>query len=219
MVIHHLLYNFVSFLDAPEWLFTNPVFDVLHYIFAGLFIFLSGLSSRFSRGNIRRGLIALALAFAITAVTYYMDMPIWFGVIHLLAFSMLFFGLTRSIWDMIPRKIVSAIFISLIVASSLAISHVEPIAENWMSNILLSLLGWRQLGFESYDYFPLLPWIFVFLLGTWAGIYIVERRLPTWFYDAEFPILPAIGRKSLLIYVLHQPILYGLVMVIRPLIL
>jgi len=215
MVIHHLLYNLVYFLDEPEWLFTNPVFDVLHYIFAGLFIFLSGVSSRFSRGNIRRGLIALALAFAISAVTYYMEMPIWFGVLHLLGFSMLFFGLTRKLWDLIPRKAAPVIFVALTVAGSLATANIKLQAVNPILRICLSVLGWPQPGFVSYDYFPILPWIFVSLLGTWAGLYIVERKLPTRFYEATLPFFPAIGRKALLIYIVHQPVLYALVMGIK----
>ena len=212
MVIHHLLYDCVEFLGAPEWLFTNPVFDVMHYTFAGLFIFLSGVSSRFSRGNIKRGLITIALAMLISAATYVMDMPIWFGVLHLLGFSMLFFGLTGKLWDLIPRKAAPIIYISLIAASSLAAAYSEPASENPLLKIFLSLLGWPQEGFVSYDYFPILPWLFVSLLGAWAGLYIVERKLPDRFYEAKPPFFPAIGRKALIIYVLHQPILYALVM-------
>ena len=212
MVIHHLLYNLVNFLDAPEWLFTNPVFDVLHYIFAGLFIFLSGVSSRFSRSNTRRGLIVVAIAAGISAVTYYMEMPIWFGVLHLLGFSMLFFGLTRRQWDMIPKKAAPVVYIALVVAGAVATANLSPSSGHQWARGVLWVLGWSQPGFISYDYFPLLPWLFVFLLGTWAGVYIKERKLPEWFYEAKFPIFPAIGRKALIIYILHQPVLYGIVM-------
>ena len=66
MVLHHFLYDLCEFLGAPWWLFTNPVFDVLHYFFAGLFIFLSGISSDFSRSNLKRGAKAMALALGIT---------------------------------------------------------------------------------------------------------------------------------------------------------
>ena len=218
MVVHHLLYNVWQFLGGPKWLFSNPVFDVLHYIFAGLFIFLSGVSSRFSRGNIRRGLIAIALSALITIVTQYIEMPIWFGVLHLLGFSMLFFGLTKKFWDIIPRKAAPAIFITLIVAGALVVAHIDLSAENPIARICLSVLGWLQPGFGAYDYFPLLPWLFVFLLGTWAGLYIVERKLPARFYEVSFPVFPAIGRKALLIYILHQPVLYGLTLGIRYLI-
>ena len=212
MVIHHLLYNLTAFFDAPSWLFTNPVFDVLHYIFAGLFIFLSGVSSRFSRGNVQRGSIAMVLAMLITYVTYRMDMPIWFGVLHLLGFSMIFFGLAQKLIDLVPRKAAPFIYITLIVAGALFKTYVPIVSENpWLRDIL-SVLGWPQPGFRSFDYFPILPWIFVFLLGTWAGIYIRDRKLPGWFYEAKPPIFPAIGRKSMLIYILHQPVLYAVMM-------
>jgi len=212
MVIYHMLYNLTAFLDAPSWFFSNPVFNILSPFFAGLFIFLSGVSSRFSRGNVERGAIAIVLAVLITYVTHRMDMRITFGVLHLLGFSMLFFGLTQKFWDFIPRKAAPYIFTALILASSLAKSHFSPVAENLWLRDILSVLGWRQQGFISNDYFPLLPWLFVFLLGTWAGLYIRERKLPGWFYDKTVPVFPKIGRKALLIYVLHQPVLYGIVM-------
>ena len=218
MVIHHLFYNLVYFFDAPMWLFSNPVFDVLHYIFAGLFISLSGVSSRFSHSNTERGSKTLLLAVLITYVTYRMDMPIWFGVLHLLGFSMLFFGLTRKLWDMIPRKAAPVIFIALIAASALAVKNIPLVSNNvWMYDIL-SVLGWPQPGFISYDYFPLMPWLFLFLLGTWAGAYIQERKLPGWFYKVKPPVFPAVGRKALLIYIMHQPVLYGIMMGIGSLI-
>ncbi|MDR0490095.1 MAG: DUF1624 domain-containing protein [Oscillospiraceae bacterium] len=205
MVIHHLLYDCVEFLGAPEWLFTNPVFDVLHYIFAGLFILLSGISSRFSRGNVKRGLKVIAVAAAISLVTYLMDMPIWFGILHLLGFSMLFFGLTQKLWDAIPRKAAPVAYIASIVAGALATAYIPLKSRHiWM-------FGWSQPDFVIYDYFPLLPWLFVFILGTWAGIYIVEKKLPAWFYEKKIPFFPAIGKKSLLIYILHQPILFVIV--------
>lgn len=166
MVLHHFLYDLCEFLGAPWWLFTNPVFDVLHYFFAGLFIFLSGISSDFSRSNLKRGAKAMALALGITLVTYFMDMTIVFGVLHLLASCMLLFGFTTP-------------------------------------------------DFASADYFPLLPWFFVFLLGTWAGRYVKAGRLPQWFYTAKAPRLALVGRHALVLYVLHQPLLYALTMLLR----
>ena len=232
MVIHHLLYNLAEFLGAPWWLFTNPVFDVLHYIFAGLFIFLSGVSSRFSRSNIKRGLLVIALALVISAATYYIGMPIWFGILHLLGFLMLLYGLTHRIWEAIPGKAAPAIFIPLIAASALAVERI-PLTPGqlWAQNLLAVLGWWDQPGrfnkallpwdadfvFGSFDYFPLLPWLFVFLLGTWAGYYIRERKLPAWFYEYKPPVFPAIGRKALMIYMLHQPVLYGVTIGIKQL--
>ena len=114
MVLHHFLYDLCAFLGAPWWLFTNPVFDVLHYFFAGLFIFLSGISSDFSRSNLKRGAKAMAIALGITLVTYFMDMTIVFGVLHLLASCMLLFGLTQKLWEALPAWVLPVLCLALI---------------------------------------------------------------------------------------------------------
>jgi len=204
MVIHHFLYDLCAFLDAPWWLFSNPVFDLLHYIFAGLFIFLSGVSSRFSRSNLKRGLIVIGVALVITLVTTFMDMPIRFGVLHLLGFCMVFYGLTHKLWEGIPAAVMPVLCLLLLVGSALAVKYIPLESEHlWM-------FGWFTEDFYSSDYFPIFPWVFVFLAGTWAGKYIRERRLPEKFYTFTVPILPAIGRKALIIYIVHQPVLYGI---------
>jgi len=209
MVIHHFLYDAVVFLGAPEWLFTNPVFDVLHFLFAGLFIFLSGVSSRFSRSNTVRGLKALAAAMCITAVTAVMEMTVLFGVLHLLAFCMIFYGLTHAFWERLPGALLPALCAALTVLTA-------PLADGEPSSLtFLWMFGWTYPGFSSSDYFPIFPWIFVFLAGAWAGGPIRDRRLPDWFYAFRAPLPAAIGRKALWIYLLHQPVLYALTLGIK----
>lgn len=210
MVIHHALFDMVQFLGAPSWFFNNPVFNILHYIFAGLFIFLSGVSSQFSRSNLKRGIIVFAIAVLLTVVTSlpFVNQPIRFGVLHLLGFCMVFYGLTRKVWDKIPRVIAPAIYVTLIIGTALAV-NIIPINVDW-----LWMFGWLPPGFFSADYFPIFPWFFVFLLGAWAGAYIAENKLPKWFYEKRIAVFPAVGKKALLIYILHQPILYGITMLI-----
>ncbi|MDR1589233.1 MAG: DUF1624 domain-containing protein [Oscillospiraceae bacterium] len=211
MVAHHLLYDLVEFLDAPEWLFSNPIFDALHYLFAGVFIFLSGVSSRFSRSNIKRGLKTLAAAVAVTLATWYIGLPVLFGILHLLAFCMLFYGLTGKLLRRLPRAAAPAIYIAGLVGSALAVRYAH------IGGGYLWALGWPGSGFWSSDYFPVFPWLFVFLMGTWAGAYIRERRLPDWFYEVRIPLLAAVGRRALIIYLLHQPVLYAAVTAIKKL--
>ena len=204
MVIHHFLYDLVVFLGAPDWLFSNPVFDILHYIFAGLFIMLSGVSSRFSRSNVKRGIKVFIIAMVISLVTGVMNMPIRFGVLHLLGFCMVFYGLTCRLWESLPRVFAMILCVVLLVGTALAVEYIEiPTRHLWM-------LGWTYPGFYSSDYFPIFPWLFVFLFGTVLGAYIREGSFPKRFYEAKPPLFPIVGRRALLIYVIHQPILYGI---------
>ena len=209
MVIHHFLYDLVAFLGMPLWLFTNPVLDVLHYFFAGLFIFLAGISSDFSRNNWLRGLKTLAAAALVTLVTMLMGMDIWFGILHMMAVCILFFALTRPFWEWLPRWLMPLLCTAGTVLTAPFVNGVQTDIPG------LFMFGLITPDFYSSDYFPLLPWIFVFLLGTWAGRYVKEKRLPSAFYETRVPVLAPIGRRTLLIFLLHQPVLYGIVMIIR----
>ena len=209
MIFHHLVYDMCEFLGAPWMLFHNPPLDLIHYVFAALFILLSGVSSRFSRSNIKRGVKVLLIAFGIYLVTLFMDMPIRFGVLHLLGFCMVFYGLTHKAWDSVPDIIMPPLCAVLLVGSALTVHFIK------IDTKLLWMFGWTYPGFYSADYFPIFPWLFVFLLGTWLGKLIRENRFPKRFYEATVPFLPAVGRRSLLIYILHQPVLYGIVTAIR----
>ena len=206
MVMHHALYDLVEFCGAPEWLYHNPAFVVLQPLFAGLFVVLSGVSSQFSRSNVKRGLRVIVVAIAITIATHIMDMPIRFGILHLLGFSMVFFGLTRKLWDSIPKTLAPVVYAALFAGSILAVNLIP------LKSPHLWMFGWRQADFVTYDYVPILPWLFVFLAGTWLGALIVENKLPKWFYETKIRVLPAVGKRSLIIYIVHQPVLYGIVM-------
>ncbi|MBQ9460214.1 MAG: DUF1624 domain-containing protein [Oscillospiraceae bacterium] len=209
MVFYHFFYDLVVFAGAPRWIFRNVVFDPLQYFFAGLFILISGVSSNFSHSNALRGLKTLGVALVITLATTLMDMPIVFGILHFLGTCMLLYGLTQRFWQTLGEKASWAVpalcLAGIVLTARFANGYPTETPYLWMFGLVTP-------AFESADYFPLLPWMFVFLLGTWAGKYVRERRLPKWFYETKVPFLPAVGRSSLLIYVLHQPVLYGLTM-------
>ena len=62
--------------------------------------------------------------------------------------------------------------------------------------------------FYSTDYFALLPWLFLF----WAGYFlhgVVGRARMEPLRRSVCPALGWMGRHSLLLYLLHQPVIYG----------
>ena len=71
-------------------------------------------------------------------------------------------------------------------------------------------LGLHNASFSSSDYFPMMPWFFLFLAGSYFGIIAKAGRLPKFCYPTHIKWLAAVGRYTIWIYVLHQPVLYGI---------
>lgn len=79
--------------------------------------------------------------------------------------------------------------------------------------LLTGLLEKPLLWFYSTDYFALLPWLFLF----WAGYFlcgIVGRQRMEPLRRSVCPPLGWLGRHSLLLYLLHQPVIYGVLLVV-----
>lgn len=220
MVIHHALYDAVYFLGAPSWLFSNPVFDPLQKFFAGLFIFLSGVSCRFSHSNLKRGIITFLAGWVVSLVTYLVGNPAWFGILHLLGLSAVLVGAAEQKFPKLlhgkrsqKRDVARALVI--LISTILFVfmwSRVYDTSYNFKG---FAWLGFVYPGYYSSDWFPLLPWFFVFTAGAAAGGFVVERRLPKKFYTAKVPFFAAVGRNTLAVYILHQPVLYGITMLVK----
>jgi uncharacterized membrane protein len=78
------------------------------------------------------------------------------------------------------------------------------------------VVGRRWIGLMTYkppteDYVPLVPWFGVVLLGIFAGpeLQRLARRLQPRRVPVPFGVLAGAGRHSLMIYLLHQPVLIG----------
>ena len=79
-------------------------------------------------------------------------------------------------------------------------------------------LGFFNSSFHSADYFPLLPHLFMFLTGTFVGVYATNGRFPAFTYRQRSKALCFLGRHALVIYIAHQPIIYGILWVIEKII-
>lgn len=226
MVIYHALFDAVYLLgvDGLGDLFFRLSF--LQPFFAGIFVVLSGIASRLSRSNLRRGLELLMVSLLLTAFTRYFipEQTIYFGIIHMLSFSILIFALARPLLDKLP-PIVGIILSGSLFAVTYGLQYgyigIEniykiSISKKLFDYLYLYPLGLPREGFSSGDYFPLIPWLFIFLAGTFSGVYVKKgKRLPKGIYKKRFPLLAFIGRHSLIVYLLHQPVLYGAYWVVK----
>ena len=71
-------------------------------------------------------------------------------------------------------------------------------------------LGLPHSGFVSADYYPILPWGFLFLAGGVIGVYCAKTRFPDWLYLSRVRPLAFAGRHTMILYLAHQPLIIGL---------
>lgn len=204
--------------------------------FAGVFILLCGISCRLSHNNWARGGKLLLIALLITAVTAYVlpliglsGMAIWFGILHLLSLCILLFALLEKPLTKVPPAAGIAVFAVLFLlfrnwvdrSGNLggSVGLFGPLVWNmpasWHEAKWLFPLGIMHVRFWSADYFPLIPYGFLFFVGTYPGIYVRDGRLPEWAYPTRSRPLSWLGTHALLIYVLHMPVIFVLLLLVQ----
>lgn len=213
MIVVHLVYDIRTFTSAelhiPQWFFVVQQYGHL------FFVLISGICVTLGSKCIKRGLIVLIAGLIITSVTVFMDyvlhvgdVRIWFGILHLLGVCMLLYPIFRKLpsWAL-------ALIGTVIVALGW-----------WFTTFTVSIdflfpLGLRSGNiFTGADYFPLFPGLGTFLIGAALGKSVYKSKkslLPK--VPADFFLIRAlsfIGRHSLEIYMLHQPLLYGITILI-----
>ena len=203
MVFWHLCWDLTMYGTLPaRVMFEQPMLGIRYYIICS-FVLLSGISCRFSRSNARRGLQTLLCAAAVTLVMYIIGDPVWFGVLHLLGCCMLLYAWLGKYFEKLP-DLPAALGCTALFLILHRICYGTYVTVPW-----LWMFGLRTREFYSSDYYPLFPWLFLFLTGTALGGRIRAS-------DGEWKKvrLPAplgwIGRHALLIYMLHQPALMGI---------
>jgi uncharacterized membrane protein len=237
MVIYHAMYDINQIFNINLSFFGVNIFQVLSYLeptFAGVFILLSGVSSRLSHSNLKRGLQLAGIAVLLTIGTIiYSNVSgdnesIYFGILHFIAAAILLFALLRPLLDKIPAYVSLPMWTVLFVVTfniwSSYFIGIPGIFGFTLPSIItnnqyLFAIGIPSSNFFSADYFPLLPWIFIFLIGTVMGVYVKQRRLPEKFYTAKMPFFAFAGRYTLLIYIIHQPIVIVILYLIFDIIL
>lgn len=216
VVGYHLLFDLGEFAGLPRFLgwstnLSSAAWQVAQHFFAGLFVLLSGTSSTLTRSNLRRGLRLLAVSFLVTAATYAFDpsSAVFFGILQCLAVSMLLYG---AVFEKAKARVCA--LCGAVVLGSTPFLPVLKKALALRSDWLMPL-GLPSPSYSSFDYFPLIPWLGVFLAGAALGksVYAARKSLLPWRMPANF--VNFAGRHSLIIYIVHQPVIMGVLYVLR----
>ncbi|HIQ66883.1 MAG TPA: DUF1624 domain-containing protein [Candidatus Faecousia excrementigallinarum] len=215
MVVVHLIYDLQTFFSLP-FLADSRLFDLIKQWGGVLFLLISGICVTLGSHPVRRGLIVFAcglLCSAVTAGMYFLNMAdksiiIYFGVLHCLGVCML-------LWPLLKRLPVWALGLLGLGLTVLGL---------WISgNVVVDFPWLIPLGlvpgdFASSDYFPLLSNLGFFLVGAFLGKTLYRKKetlLPR--VNPANPVLAfftLLGKWSLPVYLLHQPVITGLLYLI-----
>lgn len=219
MILYHLCYDvFCAFGVWSDFYRTVPAI-IWERLICFTFIVVSGISLHFTRHGWRRGIIVSLCGILITVATVWLtpDQSIRFGILSFLGCAMLFtYALRRALDRMRPLVGMIVFFLLFMLLFGISDGFIGlfsypfiQLPEALYQYKWLSILGFRSDDFHSADYFPFLPWIFLYLFGYQFWRLIRDRQIDRFFYR-KIPVLDFIGKHSLIIYMAHQPVLYGI---------
>lgn len=217
MVAYHTLWDLV-YLFGWEilWFETDAAFYWEQWI-AWSFILVSGICAVRSRHLFQRGIEIFCLGCVVTVVTLVIggDGVIHFGILSFLGAAMMLTAAARQWICKMGRRLgflgmVLLFYLTYWVPQGyvqLGERHIF-MPEVWYANLFTSFLGFKAPDFYSADYFPLLPWLFLFWAGYMMGRWMETQGDTLAVLRAE-PFFSGIGKRALPVYLVHQPVIYG----------
>ena len=224
MLAYHFLYDvMVVYGRDPRW-YLRPVIHVWQQYICCSFILIAGFSFHWGREhNLRRGLLLNLCGLVITAVTLIV-MPteaIWFGILNFMGCAVLLtIPAEKGLERFKPAFGLAVCFVLFLLLRRVddGVIGCGPfllrLPEGLYRFRVLAPLGFPDPAFRSSDYFPLLPWYLLFLCGWFLGQIFEARADWRRLARVKIPGLSAIGRRTIWVYLLHQPVLMGLCMLI-----
>ena len=191
------------------------------------FILISGFCiclAKNKRKIILRGLLISVCGAVVTFVTivFMSDAPIYFGILTFMGFAMMLFGvLSDRLSKLNPYVLAVICFVLYILFNDVSYGNIGffglfhvGLPRVLYSNMITAFLGFPNNAFCSSDYFPILPWIFLYGCGFYIGVIFNRTDLYRILCKPKSSIFNRIGKNTLIIYMLHQPVIYGVLCLI-----
>ena len=213
MMVYHACWDLV-YLFRQDWAWYRSFGAHLwQQSICWTFILLSGYCFHLGHHRLRRGLLSLGGGALVSAVSQVAGSPIHWGVLTLLGAAALLTIPLDPLLRRLPARAGLAgsfcLFFLLreVNQGSLGFEGAAllTLPADWYQNSLTALLGFPGPDFFSADYFSLLPWLFLF----WTGYFLYRLRPEGEGRELRLPLVTTLGRHSLVAYLLHQPLIYG----------
>ena len=217
MMLYHGMWDLVYLFGVRAPWYGSWQGELWQQSICWVFILLSGFCVPLGHRTLKRGAQVFAAGALVTVVTL-VFMPedrVVFGVLTFLGSAMLLTGVLEPLLKKIPPAAglaVSAVLFALTY-------HLDErwlgfgglrlaLPDAWYANYFTAFFGFLPFDFYSTDYFALLPWLFLFWAGYFLHFCMGRARMEP-LRRSVCPALGWMGRHSLLLYLLHQPVIYG----------
>jgi len=194
------------------------------------FIFVSGYAFNLGKHQLKNGLIILGISIVITIVSvmFLYDARIIFGVLTLIGVSYLVtIPINRAIGAQLAKNRVLSVIcevasLFIVVAfwninrGYLGLNGIYKIEmpSEFYKGYFMTFIGFQDPDFYSADYFSLLPWYFLYLAGYFLFKIVKGTTFERKILTKGIPFIRAMGKKSLIIYLIHPVVLFMVIFLI-----
>ena len=219
MFLYHGIWDLVYLYGVNMNWYESAAAYVWQQSICWTFILLSGFCWSLGKRKLRSGLLVLGGGVLVTAVTAVVmpDNPAMFGVLTFLGSAMLLWIWPEKILGKIPPAAGAAIsFLLFCVFREINVGWIGfeglrlvQIPAGFYRNLFTAYLGFPFQDFVSSDYFSLFPWFFLFVTGYYLYRLTEQCHRTRICRGRNIPVIAYVGRHTLLLYLLHQPVLFG----------
>jgi uncharacterized membrane protein len=222
MIFYHACWDLVNLLHYDLPFYNETAGYVWQQSICWVFILVAGFCFNLSHKHLARAMLLIVCGTLITLTTTLVtpDNAIIFGVLFFLGCAILVAGLCEKLLLKIPT-------VAGGILSTIGFVIFRNINSGWLGfegllfkqlpeslyhqGYLYSFIGFEDVNFHSTDYFSFLPWFFLFLVGYFLGRWQQEQHLELPAWQGKCSFLQFLGRHSLIVYLLHQPILFFII--------
>lgn len=224
MIIFHTFWDLVYMYGAKADWYRGTIGILWQRCICFGFIFLSGFCWQLGKKPWKRGMLVFGAGLLITLSTMLVmpDNLVLFGILTFLGSAMLLFIPLSRLLDKIP-PIWGILGSFLFFLFTYSVNHgyvgigtikLWTLPRAWYGNLFTGYMGFPEPGFRSMDYFSIFPWIFLYMAGYFAYSLWKKKGKVSVENKRVAPVLEFLGKHSLLIYMLHQPLIYGICMLV-----
>lgn len=223
MVLYHFSYDVCVLYGVWPALLSDMRAHVWQQYICFSFILVSGAVWHLGRHHVRQGLLLNGFGLLLTLITalFVPSAVIYFGVLSFLGCAMLLMIPLARPLSRIPAPLGFAVSLILFVL----LRHLSEgflgigawtvsVPAAWYRGWVSTIFGMPFFGFFSSDYFPILPWFFLFTAGHFACLWAEQHAKVQKALTYRIPLLSRLGKYSIYVYLAHQPVCMALCMLI-----